>query len=82
MYAQTGAWSYANTYVDRLLGQPIVDLGPRDIAERIFYGPMPSTDNIITFRNRNLMIVIGMLRDSTSITKKFLNQITYPETLV
>ncbi len=66
-----GAWSYANTYVDRLLGQPIVDLGPRDKAGQIFYGPMPSTDNIITFRNRNFMIVIGMLRDSTSITKFF-----------
>ncbi len=46
---------YANTYVDRQVGQPIVALR--------FFGPKPSTDDINTFRPLNLVIAIIIQRD-------------------
>ncbi len=71
MSARTGC-----TYVDRQVGQPIVVLGPRDMIGWTFYGPMPSTDNINTFRPLNLVTAIGMWRDFSQ--HKIQIQITYP----
>ncbi len=45
---EQGAWRYANTYVDRQVGQPIIALGPREMIGRMFYGPTSSTDDINT----------------------------------
>ncbi len=57
---EQGASRYANTYVDRQIGQPIVALGLRDMTGRTFYGSTPSTDDINTFRPLNLVIAIRM----------------------
>ncbi len=51
---------YANTYIDRQVGKPIV---PRDMFEQTCYGSAPSTDDINTFRPLNLVIAIGTWRD-------------------
>lgn len=45
---EQGAQSYANTNIDRQVGQLIVALEPRDMIMQEFYGPTPSTDLIKT----------------------------------
>lgn len=59
---EEGAQKYANTYIERQVGQPIVALGLRDMIGQAFYGPTPSID-ISTFRPLNFVIAIGMQRD-------------------
>ncbi len=49
MYEQ-GAQRYANTYVDRQVGQPIIALGPRVMIGQTFRGPTPSTDDLNTYK--------------------------------
>ncbi len=44
-----GGRSYANTYIDLQVGQPIIALGQRNLIGRTFYGPTPSTDDINTY---------------------------------
>lgn len=42
---------YANPYVDRKLGQPIIIFRPNTlIGQSFFFGPTPSTDDIKTYK--------------------------------
>jgi hypothetical protein len=45
---EQGAQRYANTYVDRQVGEKIKTLGPRVLIGRTFLGPTPSTEYINT----------------------------------
>ncbi len=45
-----GAQSYANTYFDRKVIQPIIILGPRDMIGQMVYGPTAPTDDINSYK--------------------------------
>ncbi len=48
---EQGAQRYANTYIYREVGQPIVALRPRDMIGQTFYGPTPSIVDINTLEH-------------------------------
>ncbi len=47
---EQGVQRYANTYVDRQVGQPIVALGSNNLIGQTFYGHTPSTVEISAYK--------------------------------
>ncbi len=50
------AQKYANAYVDRQAGQPIVMFGLNNLIGQTFYGPTPSTDDLNILRSLNFLL--------------------------